>query len=77
LWLVLCVVAATITPLMPSNQLYFGDNLPILISHVRDESVDLVYLDPPFNSQAAYNIIYKGSQAQIRAFGDPLEWVNS
>ncbi len=39
------------------NRLYFGDNLVILREHVRDESVDLVYLDPPFNSNATYNVL--------------------
>jgi site-specific DNA-methyltransferase (adenine-specific) len=37
------------------NKLYFGDNLQILREHVPDESVDLIYLDPPFNSKATYN----------------------
>ncbi len=36
------------------NQLFYGDNLPVLRDHVRDESVDLIYLDPPFNSNASY-----------------------
>ncbi len=38
------------------NKLYFGDNLDILREHVPDESVDLIYLDPPFNSNATYNV---------------------
>ena len=55
------------------NKLYFGDNLGILREHVPDESVDLVYLDPPFNSNATYNVLFKeasgeGSAAQIHAF---------
>ena len=48
------------------NQLYFGDNLDVLRRYVADESVDLVYLDPPFNSNANYNVLFKeqdGAQA--------------
>ena len=41
--------------LMPENTLYFGDNLNILRDNIRDESVDLIYLDLPFNSKANYN----------------------
>ena len=40
------------------NQLYYGDNLDVLRLHVADESVDLVYLDPPFNSNANYNVLF-------------------
>ncbi|HEY3396722.1 MAG TPA: DNA methyltransferase [Armatimonadota bacterium] len=61
------------------NQLYFGDNLDILRNYVSDETVDLIYLDPPFNSQANYNLLYKekdgsDSAAQIAAFGDFWHW---
>ncbi len=61
------------------NKLYFGDNLDILREHVPDESVDLVYLDPPFNSNATYNVLFKeasgeGSAAQMYAFGDTWHW---
>ncbi|HAD82872.1 MAG: DNA methylase [Candidatus Edwardsbacteria bacterium RIFOXYD12_FULL_50_11] len=61
------------------NRLYYGDNLDILQRHIADESVDLVYLDPPFNSNANYNVLFKekdGSQAasQIRAFEDTWSW---
>lgn len=61
------------------NKLYYGDNLEILRKYVGDESVDLVYLDPPFNSQRAYNVIFqdktgKASTAQIRAFEDTWTW---
>ena len=61
------------------NTLYYGDNLDILRDHVPDESVDLVYLDPPFNSNASYNVLFKEqsgeeSPAQIRAFTDTWEW---
>ena len=41
------------------NRLYFGDNLEILREHVADESVDLIYLDPPFNSNATYNVLFR------------------
>jgi 16S rRNA G966 N2-methylase RsmD len=40
------------------NKLYYGDNLDVLHEHVGDESVDLVYLDPPFNSNRSYNVIF-------------------
>ncbi|MFN7399941.1 MAG: hypothetical protein ACK5SX_13005 [Sandaracinobacter sp.] len=42
-----------------TNRLYYGDNLDVLRDHVKDESVDLVYLDPPFNSNATYNVLFK------------------
>ena len=48
-----------------TNQLWFGDNLEILRDHVRDESVDLVYLDPPFNSNRAFNIIFEKHPGDI------------
>lgn len=62
-----------------TNKLYFGDNLVILRDHVAAESVDLVYLDPPFNSNANYNVLFgeKGgekSSAQITAFDDTWHW---
>ena len=41
------------------NKLYFGDNLDILRENVADESVDLIYLDPPFNSNAIYNVLFR------------------
>jgi site-specific DNA-methyltransferase (adenine-specific) len=61
------------------NELYFGDNLAILREHIKDESVDLVYLDPPFNSAATYNKLFKSptgdhSRAQIAAFEDTWQW---
>ena len=61
------------------NALYYGDNLAVLREHVDDESVDLVYLDPPFNSNASYNVLFRErtgeeSPAQIRAFTDTWEW---
>ena len=42
-----------------ANSLYYGDNLTVMREHVPDESVDLVYLDPPFNSNASYNVLFK------------------
>jgi len=61
------------------NQLYYGDNLDILKRYIKDESVDLIYLDPPFNSNATYNVLFSqqnGSQssAQIQAFEDTWQW---
>ena len=61
------------------NRLYFGDNLDILREHVADESVDLVYLDPPFNSNVNYNAFFQEqtgelSDAQITAFEDTWHW---
>ena len=61
------------------NQLYFGDNLEVLREHIKDESIDLVYLDPPFNSNANYNVLFKSpkghdSPAQIEAFDDTWHW---
>jgi site-specific DNA-methyltransferase (adenine-specific) len=58
---------------MPGD-LYYGDNLEILRHKVASESVDLIYLDPPFNSDRTYNLIHKGSQAQERAFVDTWTW---
>lgn len=62
-----------------TNLLYYGDNLEIMRRYVPDESVDLVYLDPPFNSQASYNVLFaeasgRRSAAQIRAFEDTWRW---
>ncbi|OYY33910.1 MAG: site-specific DNA-methyltransferase [Rhodospirillales bacterium 24-66-33] len=62
-----------------SNKLYFGDNLEVLRDHIRAESVDLVYLDPPFNSNAGYNVLFKDrggrpTQAQAEAFCDTWTW---
>ncbi len=61
------------------NQLYFGDNLEILSQYIADESVDLIYLDPPFNSNATYNVLFRErsgeeSAAQITAFDDTWRW---
>jgi site-specific DNA-methyltransferase (adenine-specific) len=61
------------------NKIYYGDNLQILRKYIKDESIDLVYLDPPFNSKRQYNIIYKEpnggtSKAQTLAFDDTWSW---
>ena len=61
------------------NRLFFGDNLPILRENFADESVDLIYLDPPFNSNADYNVLFRErsgeqSAAQITAFEDTWHW---
>lgn len=61
------------------NQLYYGDNLQVLREHIADESVDLIYLDPPFNSKRDYNLLFKSpkgvtSAAQIEAFEDTWHW---
>ena len=65
------------------NKLYYGDNLDIMRDNIKDESIDLIYLDPPFNSKATYNVLFKeknGSEstAQITAFEDTWHWdINS
>ena len=61
------------------NKLYFGDNLKTLREEIADESIDLIYLDPPFNSDADYNVLFKErsgkkSTAQIEAFEDTWHW---
>jgi len=64
---------------MSENVLYYGDNLEVMREHLQDESVDLVYLDPPFNSARDYNVLFKQArrdenQAQITAFTDTWQW---
>src|SRR6185437_14538889 len=64
------------------NQLYYGDNLQVLRDSIASASIDLVYLDPPFNSQANYNVLFKAhsgqkSEAQIEAFEDTWHWNDS
>jgi site-specific DNA-methyltransferase (adenine-specific) len=64
------------------NHLFYGDNLQVLRENVDDDSVDLIYLDPPFNSQATYNVLFRAptgeqSQAQIEAFEDTWHWNKS
>ncbi|MEQ7154023.1 DNA methyltransferase [Brevundimonas aurifodinae] len=62
-----------------ANTLFYGDNLSILREHIADDSVDLIYLDPPFNSNANYNVLFRApggeqSQSQIEAFEDTWHW---
>jgi DNA modification methylase len=63
------------------NRLFYGDNLDVLRGNIASESVDLVYLDPPFNSNRSYNVIFgkdaragNGASAQIQAFDDTWHW---
>jgi hypothetical protein len=61
------------------NHLYYGDNLAVLRASIGDETVDLIYLDPPFNSNANYNVLFRSpsgqqSEAQIEAFEDTWHW---
>src|SRR5215211_4890292 len=62
-----------------TNTLFYGDNLPILREYIPDESIDLVYLDPPFNSNRNYNVLFRDesgreAEAQIEAFEDTWHW---
>ncbi len=64
------------------NTLFYGDNLPILREHIPTESVDLVYLDPPFNSNRSYNVLFRDesgqqSESQLVAFDDTWHWGES
>ncbi|PIU56408.1 MAG: site-specific DNA-methyltransferase, partial [Chloroflexi bacterium CG07_land_8_20_14_0_80_51_10] len=64
---------------METNVLYYGDNLEILRKYIPDNSIDLIYLDPPFSSKKDYNIIFKepsgkALEAQIKAFEDTWHW---
>jgi DNA modification methylase len=64
---------------MTENLLYYGDNLDILRRYIKDETIDLIYLDPPFNSNQDYNVLFKEqngcrSAAQIKAFKDTWRW---
>lgn len=66
------------------NRLFFGDNLEVLREHIADESVDLVYLDPPFNSNRNYSVIFSRggrteseNSAQIEAFEDTWHWTQA
>lgn len=68
---------------MEKNQLYFGDNLEVLRTYIKDETVDLVYLDPPFNSNRNYSVIFNrngatddDAAAQIEAFKDTWHWTH-
>jgi site-specific DNA-methyltransferase (adenine-specific) len=69
------------TELSTGNHLFYGDNLDVLRA-MPDGFVDLVYLDPPFNSNASYNVLFKGPQgnesaAQIEAFDDTWRWTDA
>ncbi len=64
---------------LTENTLFYGDNLYILREHIPSESIDLIYLDPPFNSSRSYNVLFKDeggteSEAQITAFEDTWHW---
>lgn len=63
------------------NKLYFGDNLDILRHYIEPQSVDLIYLDPPFNSKADYNVLFRSpasdaASAQVEAFRDTWSWLD-
>ncbi len=62
----------------PANKLFYGDNLEVLRKYIKDETIDLCYIDPPFNSKRNYNQIYKNvgkeDKAQAQAFVDTWEW---
>src|SRR4051794_32326204 len=65
-----------------TNHLFYGDNLRVLREEIEDESVDPIYLDPPFNSQANYNVLFRAptgehSKAPIEAFEDTWHWNDS
>jgi site-specific DNA-methyltransferase (adenine-specific) len=64
---------------MAENRLYYGDNLDILQRYVKDETVDLVYLDPPFKGNQDHSVLFaeqdgSHSAAQIKAFEDTWRW---
>jgi len=64
---------------MQPGKLYLGDNLEVLRERIPTDSIDLIYLDPPFNSQRDYNVLFaehdmSASKAQIKAFGDSWTW---
>jgi DNA modification methylase len=64
---------------MTDNILYYGDNLDVLRRYIKDETVNLIYLDPPFKSDATYNVLFaeqNGTRAaaQVKAFEDTWQW---
>jgi adenine specific DNA methylase Mod len=72
-------LSATISPDDHRNELYYGDNLSILRDHILSESIDLIYLDPPFNSNQDYNVLFTEQDgtraaAQMLAFEDTWQW---
>jgi len=65
--------------MVDTNHLYYGDNLDILGRYIEDDAADLVYLDPPFNSNRDFNIIFgeqdvSDTRAQVQAFEDTWHW---
>ncbi len=69
---------ARVSP-VAANALWYGDNLDVLRAHIAPESVDLIYLDPPFNSNRSYNVLFghkhgEEANAQIVAFDDTWTW---
>jgi site-specific DNA-methyltransferase (adenine-specific) len=76
---ILSRIAAAFAIISPVNTLYYGDNLDVLRRYVKDETVDLVYLDPPFKSNQDYNVLFaekdgSGAASQFKAFEDTWEW---
>jgi site-specific DNA-methyltransferase (adenine-specific) len=74
-----CVFSAETLSLICMNKLYYGDNLAILREYLPNDSVDLIYLDPPFNSNRNYNVLFKDeagkeAESQITAFEDTWHW---
>ncbi len=66
-------------PELSTNLLYYGDNLDILRRYIPSDAIDLIYLDPPFNSNRSYNVLFRestgaASEAQIEAFEDTWHW---
>ena len=60
-----------------TDTLYYGDNLAILRDYIAEESVDLVYLDPPFNSNATYNVLFRAPTGALSVVYRPVELVTS
>ena len=74
-----CTVGDLLNTQNEINKLYYGDNLQVLREYIADASVDLIYLDPPFNSRQDYNVLFaekdgSRSASQITAFKDSWEW---
>jgi site-specific DNA-methyltransferase (adenine-specific) len=71
-----CVPTHTMSARIPAmpGKLYYGDCFDIMDRQLADESIDLIYLDPPFNSDETYGLLHKGSQAQQEAFWDSWHW---
>ncbi len=78
----LCQGEKYVAKAITENTLFYGDNLEILRDYLIDECVDLIYLDPPFNSSRNYNVLFKDehgldSEAQITAFEDTWHWTTA